>query len=177
MENSKKNYEAPKSEEVQMVSTELLESMQTALQTATNTINNLKETATSSNEKYLRALADYQNLKRVSDIKISNAKDSGKISVFKELIPVMDNFEKAIASGEVTEGIELIYNNLKAVFNSNHVEIIDPKEGDNFDDTIHEAVAPVTGTDENRNTISFVQFKGYRLGDIVLRYAKVGVYV
>ena len=177
MENSKKNYEAPKAEEVQMVSSELLESMQTALQTATKTINDLKETAISNNDKYLRALADYQNLKRVSDVKISNAKDSGKIAVFKDLIPVMDNFEKAIDSGEVTEGIKLIYNNLKAVFNSNHVEIIEPNEGDVFNDTIHEAIAPVPGNEENKNTISFVQFKGYKLGDIILRYAKVGVYV
>ena len=89
----------------------------------------------------------------------------------------MDNFEKAIASGEVTEGVEIIYNCLKSVFDNNKVEIISPKEGDAFDDTIHEAVAPVPGTEENKNTISFVQFKGYKMGDTILRYAKVGVYV
>ena len=129
------------------------------------------------NDKYLRALADYQNLKRTSSITIADSKNSGKISVFKNLIPIMDNFEKAVESGEVTEGIKLIYNGLKSVFTSNGVEVIDPKEGDNFDDSIHEAIAPISGNEDNKNKIAFTQFKGYKLGNSVIRYAKVGVYV
>ena len=115
------------------------------------------------NDKYLRALADYQNLKRTSSITIAESKNSGKISVFKKFIPIMDTFERAVASGEVTEGVELI----------------DPKEGDEFDDSIHEAIAPISRTDESniKNTIAFTQFKGYKLGNTVIRYAKVGVYV
>ena len=131
------------------------------------------------NDKYLRALADYQNLKRTSSITIADSKNSGKVAVFKNLIPIMDNFEKAIESDEVTEGIKLIYNGLKSVFTSNGVEVIDPHEGDNFDDSIHEAIAPISRTTESniKNTIAFTQFKGYKLGNTVIRYAKVGVYV
>lgn len=171
----KEKYVPPVTEKVKMVSSELLESMQTALQTATNTINNLKETSISNNEKYLRALADYQNLKRISDEKIANSKRDGKISVFKDLLPVLDNFEKAIEIGEVTDGIMLIYNGLKSIFNSNNIEVIDPKEGDIFDDSIYEAVAAIPG--ENKNTIVYTQSKGYKMNDVILRYAKVGVYV
>lgn len=188
MENkkTKKKYEAPKAEEVELVhkdtkfikvSQEELNLMQEALNTATKTINDLNEKSKSNYEKYIRSLADYQNLKRISDIKISSAKDSGKISVFKDLLPVMDNFEKAVSSGEVTEGVELIYNCLKSVFTSNNVEIISPKQGDIFDDSIHEAIASVPGNEEIKNTIAFVQYNGYKLGDSIIRYAKVGVYV
>ena len=131
------------------------------------------------NDKYLRALADYQNLKRNSSITIADSKNSGKISVFKNLIPIMDTFEKAVASGEVTEGVELIYNGLKSIFTSEGIEVIDPKEGDEFNDSIHEAIAPIARTSEGniKNTIAFTQFKGYKLGNTVIRYAKVGVYV
>ena len=131
------------------------------------------------NDKYLRALADYQNLKRTSSITIADSKNSGKISVFKKLIPIMDTFERAVASGEVTEGVELIYNGLKSIFTSENIEVIDPKEGDEFNDSIHEAIAPVSRTSEEqiKNTIAFTQFKGYKLGNNIIRYANVGVYV
>ena len=89
----------------------------------------------------------------------------------------MDNFEKAVESGEVTEGIKLIYNGLKSVFTSNGVEVIDPQEGDNFDDSIHEAVAAIPNSGNEKNTIIFTQFKGYKMGDTILRYAKVAVAV
>ena len=129
------------------------------------------------NDKYLRALADYQNLKRTSSITIADSKNSGKVAVFKNLLPIMDNFEKAVESGEVTEGIKLIYNGLKSVFTSNGVEVIDPQEGDNFDDSIHEAVAAIPNSGNEKNTIIFTQFKGYKMGDNILRYAKVAVAV
>lgn len=129
------------------------------------------------NDKYLRALADYQNLKRVSDATIAKSKDSGKISIFKDLLPIIDDFEKAKEAGELTEGVEFIYNKIINVFKSNNVSVIDPKEGDVFDDTIHEAVAAVPNSGNEKNTIIFTQFKGYKMGDNILRYAKVAVAV
>ena len=51
------------------------------------------------------------------------------------------------------------------------------KEGDVFDDTIHEAVAAVPNSGNDKNTIIFTQFKGYKMGDTILRYAKVAVAV
>lgn len=176
-EKEKQNYETPTVEETTMVSKELMDSMQGALSKATETINKLREDNASANDKYIRALADYQNLKRISDNKIATAKDSGKVAVIKELLPIIDNFEKAMESEEVTEGIKLIYNGFKSVLSSNGVEVINPTEGETFNDSVHEAVAPIPGDEEKKNTIAFTQFKGYKMGDIILRYAKVGVYV
>lgn len=135
------------------------------------------KTITDLNDKYLRALADYQNLKRTSSITISNSKEAGKISVLKNIIPILDDFEKAVDAGEVSDGVKIIYNNLKSMFASEGVEVINPEEGDKFDDSIHEAIAPVSNPEFEKNTIAFTQFKGYKLGDKILRYAKVGVYV
>lgn len=170
------NKEKVEEETVTISKTEFNEALQ-AIKASNEALLKSGEEKIELNNKYLRALADYQNLKRISDIKVANAKDSGKASVFKELIQIIDNFEKAIEADEVTEGVKLIYNGILSVLKNNNVEIINPAVGDEFDDTIHEAVAPVPGNEENKNKISFVQFKGYKMGEIILRYAKVGVYV
>lgn len=176
-EKVKENYETPETEEVTTVSKDLMNSMQDALSKATETINKLKEDVASSNDKYIRALADYQNLKRISDDKIFKSKDAGKISVFKDLLPIVDDFEKAKESGELSEGVELIYNKIMNMFKVNGIEVIDPKEGEVFDDSVHEAVVAVPNSGNEINTIIFTQFKGYKLGNTVLRYAKVAVAV
>ena len=175
MSKEKKKYEAPKAEQVQMVSDELLESMQKALTTATDTINKLKESANTNNDKYLRALADYQNLQKRTVVQVSNAKLDGKISLFKELIPVLDTFENAMNSEEVSEGVKLIYNQLKSVFTKNGVIEIPAEVGGSFDDSIHEAIAAIPVEEDKKNTIIYIQYKGYKLGDNILRYSKVGV--
>ena len=139
-------------------------------------LTSIKNTDT-ANDKYVRALADYQNLQRISSERIANSKNDGKISIIKQLLPIMDNFERAKESGEVSEGIELVYNLLVNMLKNNDVTEINPKAWDNFDDTVHEAVASIPGSDDTKNTIAFVQQKGYKVGDKVIRYAKVGVYV
>lgn len=176
-EKVKENYEAPETEEVTTVSKDLMNSMQDALSKATETINKLREDNASANDKYIRALADYQNLKRISDDKIFKSKDAGKISVFKDLIPIVDDFEKAKESGELSEGVELIYNKIINMLKVNGIEVIDPKEGEVFDDSVHEAIVAVPNSGNEANTIIFTQFKGYKMGNTVLRYAKVAVAV
>ena len=139
-------------------------------------LTSIKNTDT-ANDKYVRALADYQNLQRISSERIANSKNDGKIYIIKQLLPIMDNFERAKESGELSEGIELVYNLFMNMLKSNDVTEINPNTWDNFDDTVHEAVASIPGSDDTKNTIAFVQQKGYKVGDKVIRYAKVGVYV
>lgn len=148
-----------------------------AIKDGNDTILKSVKNTEEAHDKYLRALADYQNLQRVSTERIANSKNEGKISVIKGLLSIMDNFERAKEAGEVSEGIELIYNSLLSLFDDNKVEEINPNIGDNFDDNFHEAIVPISGTEENKNTIALVQQKGYKIGDKVIRYAKVGVYV
>lgn len=154
-----------------------LEENKKAMSLANETIKSCGVTIKETNDKYLRALADYQNLKRISDANIASSKNAGKISVFKDLLPIIDDFEKAKEAGELTEGVEFIYNKIVNMLKANGVDTINPQEGDKFDDSIHEAIVAIPGDEDSKNTIKFTQFKGYKLGDTILRYAKVGVNV
>lgn len=154
-----------------------LHEYQKSLELATETIKKQIEENKENYDKYLRALADYQNLQRNTAITISKSKDNGKIAIFKDLLPVLDDFEKAKEAGEVTDGVELIYNKLLNILSSNGIEEINPQKGDKFDDNFHEAIMAVPSEEEEKNTIYFTQFKGYKMGDNIIRYAKVGVNV
>ena len=161
---------------IDMYNTEIAEA-HTAIKDSNDTILKSVKNAEEAHDKYLRALADYQNLQRISTERIANAKNDGKMVIIKNLLPIMDNFERAKEAGEVSEGVELVYNLFVSLLKDNNVEEINPNIGDIFDDHFHEAIAPITGNEENKNTIALIQQKGYKFNDKVIRYAKVGVYV
>lgn len=161
---------------IEMYNTEIAEA-HAAIKDSNDTLLKSVKNTEEAHDKYIRALADYQNLQRISNERIANAKNDGKISIIKGLLPIMDNFERAKEAGEVSEGVELIYNSLLSLFKDNNIEEINPNIGDNFDDRIHEAIAPIQGDENNKNTIALVQQKGYKVNDSVIRYAKVGVFV
>lgn len=167
-----KAKEDPKSNEP-----DIMDVMNGALQHATETINKLRDEYNTEHERYIRALADYQNLQRNSAITISNSKRDGKISIIKSLLPVLDNFENAIAANDITDGTMLVYNGLLKILQDNDIEVINPSDGDAFTETLHEAMFVIPNNPEKKNTIGVVQMKGYKMGDTIIRYAKVGVYV
>ena len=178
MSKEKKKYEAPKAEEIITVAKSEYDKILSTVQESRNLLIDAYKANKELNDKYLRALADYQNLQRISATRISNSKKDGKISVIRNLISIIDDFERAIDANEVTDGIKLIYDSFISILKNAGVETINPNIGDTFDDSIHDAVIPMTATEENlKNTIAVVQQKGYKLEDSILRYAKVGVYV
>ena len=76
------------------------------------------------------------------------------------------------------EGILLILNQMKDILKNSNVEFISPTTGDIFDDSIHEAIAAVpTEDNEMKGKVAYRTFDGYKLGNCIIRYAKVGVYV
>ena len=178
MPKEKKKYEAPKAEEMITIPKSELDETLAAIKDSNKSLLDSYNTNKELNDKYLRALADYQNLQRISSEKISNSKREGKLSIIRNLIPIIDDFERAIDANEITDGVKLIYNALISLFRNNGVEAINPNVGDKFDDSIHEAIIPMAASEENvKNTIAVVHQKGYKMDDVVIRYAKVGVYV
>jgi len=149
------------------------------IEQANQALNETADALKKSNDNYLRALADYQNLKRISDGIIAKSKDNGKIEIIKALLPIIDDFEKAKESEELSEGVSFIYDKFINMLTNNGVEIINPNQSDEFNDSLHEAVCPVARPTEEfmKNTIVFTQQKGYKMGSTIIRYAKVGVYV
>lgn len=121
-------------------------------------------------EKYLRALADYQNLeKRVDREKENFVKFANAVLILK-MIPVLDNLERANEHLK-DQGIELVIKQFKDALSSEGVKEIEAK-GSQFDPQLHEAIEKVSG-DEGK--VMEVLEKGYLMGEKVIRPAKVKI--
>jgi molecular chaperone GrpE len=141
-----------------------------------------EEKLAEANDKYLRLYADFENFrKRVSKEKMDQLKYAGE-EVFKQLIPVMDDFERAMKSSEkntdikgIREGVQLIYNKFKNMLIQGGVAEM-KAAGKDFDPEIHDAVTniPAPKPDLKGKVVEEVE-KGYWLNGKILRHAKVVV--
>ena len=103
--------------------------------------------------------------------------------IFKSLLPVMDDFERAKKSMEdsqdyesLKEGVDLIFNKLLGVFKSHGAEPMESPIGKDFDSEIHEAVTQIPAPDKKMKgkVVDEIE-KGYTLKEKVIRYSKVVV--
>ena len=129
-------------------------------------------------DRWKRAAADFDNYKkraareRVEYVTLANER------LVKELLPILDDLERALAAvGEhqeatVEEGVRLVHRSLASLLERNGVEEIST-EGQ-FDPHVHEALLSQPSEAEEGSVIDVVQ-KGYRLGDRVVRPARVVV--
>lgn len=142
----------------------------------------LKEQLMKLNDKYIRLSAEFDNYrKRTLKERMELLKNAGE-DVLSNILPVVDNFERAIKTMEsssdidaVKEGVQMIYKNFKDFLSQRGVQEIEAKEKD-FDTDLHEAVSKIPAPDKKmRGKILDVIEKGYKLNDKVIRYAKVVV--
>lgn len=141
-----------------------------------------KEKLAELQDKYLRLTAEYDNYrKRTLKEKMELTKSAGE-DILNELLPIMDDFERALQSIDeagdiqaVKDGVHLIYNKFKDFLNQQGVKEIEAQDKD-FDTDKHEAVSKVPAQNEElKGKVVDVVQKGYYLNDKVLRYAKVVV--
>lgn len=164
------------------------ESLQETDITAENSDKTDENTATASaeakinelNDRYLRLYSEFDNyrkrtMKEKSDIIKTAAED-----VFKSILPIIDDFERAVKANEhvedataIKEGIQLIFNKLKNNTQQKGLVAFD-SIGAPFDADIMEAITHLPATDPSQKgkVIDEVE-KGYKLGDKVIRFAKV----
>ena len=130
-----------------------------------------------------RYAAEADNARKQTAVRVQKASKDGMRRVALELLPALDDFERALAHAEaeegddehtLTKGIRLVQQQMLAALKRAGIETFSPK-GEPFDPHLHEAVAttPVEGADSG--TVVEVYQAGYRLGDDVLRPAKVVV--
>lgn len=122
-----------------------------------------------------RAKADYVNLlKRIeTDTKASEAK--GKIRAVETLLPAFDALERAKEHGEVPAGFLAIAKQLESAFSSLGLEEVG-KVGEKFDPSVHEALGQdAADSAETDDTLTAILEKGWKIGDVVIRPAKVRV--
>ena len=129
------------------------------------------------NDKYLRLYAEYDNFRRRSAKERENIYFDAKSDTLKNILPILDNMERATAFSEadkILEGMNLI---LKS-FNENFAKM-DVKEiealGKTFDPNVHYAVMHIEDENFGENEVVEVLQKGYICGDKVIRYAMVKV--
>ena len=126
-----------------------------------------------------RTQADFENFRKraVKDMAAAGAR--AKAGLIRELLPVVDNLERALGAVEtedngVAQGLKLVYAELEGVLSRNGVEAMEPK-GQPFDPTVHEAISTMPAEGAEPGTVVDVVEKGYKLGDTVIRAARVVV--
>lgn len=132
-------------------------------------------------DKYVRLYAEFDNFRRrTAKEKIDNIMNATE-GLIKELLPVVDDFERAEASFEnaveiapIKEGVGLIYQKLKRTLESKGLKPMEAKDTE-FDAELHECITQFDGGAENKGKVIDVVEKGYLLNDKVVRYAKVVV--
>lgn len=125
-----------------------------------------------------RTKADFENYRKRVAADIQAAQARGKAEMGRGVIDAVDNLERALeAAGDdegLTSGVEMVLGGLRETLSRNGIESVDPK-GDRFDPTKHEALStrPVDGTESG--IVVEVMQKGYRLGEQLIRPARVVV--
>ena len=141
-----------------------------------------EETETSEQpEDYLalaqRIQADFENYRKRAAREAAAAGERAKGGLVRELLPIVDNLERALVSAEegeqhLAEGVRLVHSELIAVLERNGIQQFDPA-GDRFDPAEHEALS--VREDGEPGVVLDVVEKGYRANGTVLRPARVVV--
>lgn len=140
-------------------------------------------------DKYLRAVADFQNLQESTKREITKSKELALKSFAKDLLQTADTFDIALNTLEkdaaepekhtkemkdLVEGVKITQNMFNNTLKRHGLERFEPV-GEPFDPNVHEAVFEVPQPDKEAGSVFFVQQPGYYLNKRVLRPAKVGV--
>ncbi len=132
--------------------------------------------------KYLRLYSEFENFRKRTSKEKSEFLLTANKDLIIDLLPVLDDFERAIKVNNETEeldaeklkeGFELIYDKFDKIIKKKGVEEIDA-HGKEFDTEHHEAITQIPAPSEKlKGKIVDVIEKGYKMGEKVIRYAKV----
>jgi molecular chaperone GrpE len=182
MENTNQD---PQEGELHLDETKLEEAPATAGEVAEENELSLEEKLTAEvgelKEKYLRLYSDFENFrKRTAKERIDLIKTASE-DVLKDLIPVVDDFERAFKAAEkeadvqkIQEGNQLIFHKLVKILDSKGLKPMEDLIGKSFDPDTQEAITQIPSpSPELKGAVVDVVEKGYFLGEKVVRFAKV----
>ena len=150
-----------------------------------NEVDLLKSQIAELEDKYLRANADFDNIKRRLEKEKMQAISYAHEVFARDLLPVIDSLEMAILSGsnqeinsvelldKVKEGLGLTIEQFRKAFEKHGIELVD-MNGE-FDPNFHEAVMQLESEGKNSGEILQVFQKGYKIKDRILRPAMVSI--
>ncbi len=131
-----------------------------------------------------RAQADFENYRKRMAAEVQAAAIRGRAELIRDVVPVLDDLERAIQAAGLdpegdsedglAHGVLLVFRSLRDSLSRNGVEVVDPK-GEKFDPTVHEALSTVAAEGVESGVVVEVLQKGYRLGEQLVRPARVVV--
>ena len=126
-----------------------------------------------------RAQADFENYRKRAAREAAAAGERARSGLVRELLPVVDNLERALLSAQqseqhLAEGVRLVHSELISVLERNGIQQFDPR-GDRFDPGEHEALSMRSEDGAEPGVVLDVVEKGYRSNGNVLRPARVVV--
>lgn len=132
-------------------------------------------------DKYIRMYSEFENFRRRTAKEKIELIQNASQNVLRELIPVMDDFERAQASftvateiAPIKEGISLVFDKLNNTMTRQGLKPMDA-QGKVFDVELHECITQIDAEEDMKGKVVDVIEKGYTLNDKVVRYAKVVV--
>ncbi|MCD8090340.1 MAG: nucleotide exchange factor GrpE [Clostridiales bacterium] len=131
------------------------------------------------NDRLLRNLAEFDNYRKRTTLEKSAMYSAGTADAAEKLLPVLDNFERALSSEKDKEnslykGVEMIFKQMTQAFKDMGISEIEA-EGQTFDPNFHNAVMHIEDESLGENVVSQVLQKGYKYNDRVIRPAMVQV--
>lgn len=131
-----------------------------------------------------RTKADFENFRKRMTSEVQAAGARGKSELIREVVPVLDDLERAIEAAGLdpegdsedglAHGVLLVFRSLRDSLVRNGVEAVDPS-GEKFDPMAHEALSTQPAEGVESGTVVEVMQKGYRLGEQLIRPARVVV--
>ena len=149
---------------------------------ADETLAKLQQAHDSLYERLARTTADYQNSRKRLEAEMDQRLQYANSSLIKSLLPVIDNFERALAVdmsktdvATILKGLQVVHDQWLTVLKNQSVEVIAPQPGTAFDPTRHEALMQQPSDDYTEPTVTQLLQKGYALHGRTLRPASVAV--
>lgn len=175
MSNKEKHNEETEPIDEQAVNAEQPAAEDTPQPTEEDKVQEMGEKLAELNDKYLRLYSEYENYRKRTTQEKADLLLNGSREMMKAILPVIDDFERALSAIGDEEGVLLIYNKMIKILEQKGLKAMEAK-GEKFDENLHEAVTQIPAADAGqKGLVMDVIEKGYYLNDKVLRYAKVVV--
>ena len=179
--SKKERIEKQEESQESTVQTEETQERQEMPETEKDETEELKARIADLEDKNLRMMAEFDNYRRRTNKEKLELMATAGERIFTEMLPLIDDFERAVSAMEKTddidsvrEGIRLIQQKFLAFLAKNDVHVIETASAD-FNTDEHEAVTTFAAGEEHKGKVIDCTQKGYKLGDKVIRFAKVVV--
>ena len=150
--------------------------------TETDEAGRLELELAEAKDKYLRIYSEFENFRRRTSKEKLDLISTANKNLMSDLVPVLDDFERAILASEesddiksLKEGISLVQSKLTKILDLKGLKKMEIAKGDEFDDEKHEAITQIPAEKKFQGKIVDVVEAGYTLGESVVRFAKVVV--